>query len=724
MGHNVSHHSESPVRRRGSPNERSPLYRERSPGRHRSSHKGSSPVRENSPQHRSSYRDHSLEREKHSGHTKSPEHASPHSSFSRSPSRRTKRLRRAQAEKEVEKEKESEYERNHSRGSKRSTHKERAPGTERASEREKGLERKLGADGKHRWSGRDDTNSKSSRGRHEPFVSPTDSNHSSRHRSRSPASNSRARDEVTNSRGSEQRIDEDDSIARMKAAEEALEAKEQIRHNYIMPNAQNHSVAINAYSKWKLLEDFPRVLQASGALQLFSNSCFGHFLGFHSKAVFSATMIHNILAREIMIDNAVDQEFWFGLGQHKVRFGKREFCLVTGLRFSGGDDIDFDGLAPVAGGILERFFGVGDIDVTRLATRFKEGGFETAQDAYKIALVTFVCCILFGPDYRAFAPLWVFHLVENTMQFNTFPWGKYSYEMTCHYLRSGIRSCKFIPGELSRYHLYGLSWALQIWAFEAIPAVARIFKDARVEPSEESRRPRFLNWKFPKKFVDISEVFTDNMDARETLEPTVEEVVEGYWVGIDAAITEGRIHYVPPEHIVGQSQQAQMKKRKTTARDGAQKKLCASQLAQMTRSQSDLATQEARSAPDTTQLETNIPDSQQPTKKKEKKKFRKIRQIVREEVEAVVEHKEKKKYRKIRQVVREEVEAVVERQISYIEEEVVQSLGEHINHVVAEHIDGLFQRITTWLGQRNQPYFVPPPSSDPRPSLPSSFPCP
>ncbi|PPR99454.1 hypothetical protein GOBAR_AA21210 [Gossypium barbadense] len=215
MGRNSSNHSESPVRRRGSPLRRSPSNRERSPGRHKSSHRGSSPVREKSPsRHRRSHRDHSLEREKRSSHTKSPKHAS-----SRSPSPRTKRLRRPEAEKEVEKV-EREYERNNSRGSEKSTHKDRASGKERISERE------MGGDRKDRRSGRDDIDSKSSRGRQERSVSPSDRHHRSRHRSRSPASNSRSRDEVNNSRGAEHRDDEDDSVAKMKAAEEALEAKQ------------------------------------------------------------------------------------------------------------------------------------------------------------------------------------------------------------------------------------------------------------------------------------------------------------------------------------------------------------------------------------------------------------------------------------------------------------------------------------------------------------------
>ncbi|WRX29437.1 Forkhead-associated (FHA) domain - like 10 [Theobroma cacao] len=223
MGRNSSNHSESPVGRRGSPHRESPSNRERSPVRHKTSRRGSSPVRERSPsRRRSSRRDNSLEREKRSGHTKSPKHASSQSPISCSPSPRTKRLRRAQAEKEVEKVKEREYERNHSRGSEKSTHRDRASGKERNSEREMGVDRK------ERKSGRDDTNSKSARGRHDRSVSPSNRHHRSRHRSRSPASNSRARDEVNNSRGAEQRDDEYDSVSKMKAAEEALEAKQKV----------------------------------------------------------------------------------------------------------------------------------------------------------------------------------------------------------------------------------------------------------------------------------------------------------------------------------------------------------------------------------------------------------------------------------------------------------------------------------------------------------------
>lgn len=154
MGRNLSNHSESPVGdppRRRSPSRKSPSRIERSPTRHRRSHRGSSPPRE-----------------KHSGHPKSPKHARSPSPPARSPSPRTKRLRRAQAGREAVK----ESERSNGRG------------TDRGLQNEGVSERDVGSDRKEKRSGRDNVDGKSSRPRH--GTSPSDRQRRSRHISPSP----------------------------------------------------------------------------------------------------------------------------------------------------------------------------------------------------------------------------------------------------------------------------------------------------------------------------------------------------------------------------------------------------------------------------------------------------------------------------------------------------------------------------------------------------------
>ncbi|KAF5727969.1 FHA domain-containing protein DDL isoform X1 [Tripterygium wilfordii] len=199
MGRNVSDRSESPVRGRGSPRRKSPSRRERSPMRHRSSRKDGSPAKE-----------------KLSSRARSPKHEKLSSPVARSPSPRTKRLRRAQVEREAERATDRGREKNHGKEYDRGSH------------REKGADRENGSGGKEKRSGREEIDYKSSRSRHGHSPSPSDRHHRSRHKSRSPqrAAETRERDEDRNSRGAEYRDDDDDSLAKMKAAEEALAAKQ------------------------------------------------------------------------------------------------------------------------------------------------------------------------------------------------------------------------------------------------------------------------------------------------------------------------------------------------------------------------------------------------------------------------------------------------------------------------------------------------------------------
>ncbi|KAF3453503.1 hypothetical protein FNV43_RR03943 [Rhamnella rubrinervis] len=290
----ISNHSESPIKGRGSPHRRSspprksPARREKSPTRHRSSHRDGYPARE-----------------KRSSHAKSPKHTRSTSPIPRSPSPRTKRIRRAQAEREAEKVTERELERNHGKGSERglqregdsdreigngrkerrsgrddndvkssrsrpdhsssptdrrrkSKHRSHSPqpaqdnrardgekvterdhernhvrGSDRSVHRER-KDREIEGERMDRRSGRDDTDHRSSRSRIGWSTSPSDQHHRNRRRSHSPqpASEPRARDEVPTTRGTEERNDDNDSVARMKAAEDALEAKQKQKPSF------------------------------------------------------------------------------------------------------------------------------------------------------------------------------------------------------------------------------------------------------------------------------------------------------------------------------------------------------------------------------------------------------------------------------------------------------------------------------------------------------------
>lgn len=213
-----SDRSMSPVRGRESSRRRSPSRRERSPVHHKSSRRSRSPLRT------TSHKTRSPEREKHPSRARSPKLVELRSSPSRSPSPRTKRLRRVQAERDVEKVADRKHEKNGSRESK---------DKEMPRHREKGSEREVSRERGEKRSARESIGRESSRSRRERSTSPSDRRHRDRHKSRSPtkAAKSAAHDEVLNSRGSEDHRD-DDSVAIMKATEDALEAKQKAKPSF------------------------------------------------------------------------------------------------------------------------------------------------------------------------------------------------------------------------------------------------------------------------------------------------------------------------------------------------------------------------------------------------------------------------------------------------------------------------------------------------------------
>ena len=172
--------------------------------------------------------------------------------------------------------------------------------------------------------------------------------------------------------------------------------------------------------------------------------------------------MHSLLAREIVVDGVGDFELYFGVGGRRLRFSKYEFCLLTGLKFEGQAHFSSYNNSIVEGGVLQRYWPNGKIDVVSLHMRLCEQGarFEHRDDPLKIALVLFVKRFLFGADYRKIVSLWLFSLVEDIEQFNSFPWGKFVFQIILHYLNNANRPKP--EKDHIRWHFYEFPIILQV----------------------------------------------------------------------------------------------------------------------------------------------------------------------------------------------------------------------------------------------------------------------
>ena len=109
----------------------------------------------------------------------------------------------------------------------------------------------------------------------------------------------------------------------------------QIQFTYKRSTELLASTSINQYSKFKILHEITPALERHGVLQDFAATCFGHFINFDANTIFSSKLVHNLLAKVIVVDGVGDDELYFGVGGRRFRFLKYEFCLLTGLKFGG-----------------------------------------------------------------------------------------------------------------------------------------------------------------------------------------------------------------------------------------------------------------------------------------------------------------------------------------------------------------------------------------------------
>ncbi|KAK1554706.1 hypothetical protein Q3G72_016139 [Acer saccharum] len=131
--------------------------------------------------------------------------------------------------------------------------------------------------------------------------------------------------------------------------------EENLDHLLVHPRATwNYNITINTHCFHKLISDVDKILDRAGERAEFESRCFGHYLDFPKGGYFQAQFIHSLLLRQIFIPGGSEDELWFALGKPKARFGKREFCLCTGLKFGRLSDIPSREYEVVPGGVPKK----------------------------------------------------------------------------------------------------------------------------------------------------------------------------------------------------------------------------------------------------------------------------------------------------------------------------------------------------------------------------------
>ncbi|KAK6116985.1 hypothetical protein DH2020_049229 [Rehmannia glutinosa] len=196
----------------------------------------------------------------------------------------------------------------------------------------------------------------------------------------------------------------------------------------------------------------------------------------------SCKLLHSLIM--MRIESRAADEIWFCLGGKKVRFSFWDFTLITGLNPSNEDRYEND--IPSGRRLAEEYFqGRKVVKPGELRDAFYTDA-KNEDDRYKLGLALIYENVLKCKEINTSVDMEVLNIVDNLELFNKYPWGRKCYDILLYGLRKGFSK---VP--LAHYSLWGFPLALQVWAFETVPAIRKFFRAKRTE----QRLPRMCGWK-------------------------------------------------------------------------------------------------------------------------------------------------------------------------------------------------------------------------------------
>ncbi|KAL3648759.1 hypothetical protein CASFOL_005162 [Castilleja foliolosa] len=255
----------------------------------------------------------------------------------------------------------------------------------------------------------------------------------------------------------------------------------------------------------ELIKEFHNKL-GSEMLQRFRESCFGAYLNYPTKKHTPGTAMHLMLSQQVIREGADEDELWFLVGDKFVRFSKYEYALVTGLRFGPTNFDPNEDYELQTNGVYRKF-----ID--------PENEFGKKGAEYEFVFQWFKNA---PKNKKNTIANWLWELVEREDEWETFPWGAYSFQI----LMFRMKNAAVKPQD--NYHIFGFSHAFMHFIFEAVPGLADIITS---KTKHKCVQPRLLKRLFLKKSVKLYLDFFDKQDIQchEKLEPTEQELIDYTW---------------------------------------------------------------------------------------------------------------------------------------------------------------------------------------------------
>nr|VDD43125.1 unnamed protein product [Brassica oleracea] len=301
------------------------------------------------------------------------------------------------------------------------------------------------------------------------------------------------------------------------------------------------------------------VLEGTDEMERLLGSCFGALFRLPvRRCAFSAKLVHGLLTRQLVTKKRL--ELWPVFGGDPMRFSLAEFGHVIGLpcgEFEEGYVVD-DKARPTKGDYVfwDRLLGAGRRDITIAEVAAMVAGDKEMPPTRKLKL-----CLIIIVDgvllvTNQVPKPYVKHVkrLEKLDRFLSFQWGRESFWWTISSMippAKVIGKCDDPNGVFCRKLrqetkvLAGFPWALQLWAFEAIPGLI-----ARLGGNDEQTLLTYDGEKLPQHtglgLVDVLHAEHDPKVSGSLIFPMYEPGgdKEDGWGEFDCEILDRKVAYM------------------------------------------------------------------------------------------------------------------------------------------------------------------------------------
>ena len=227
---------------------------------------------------------------------------------------------------------------------------------------------------------------------------------------------------------------------------------------------------VTVRSSWEVFDRIRAILaRMRHGERDFGDTCFGQFLriGKKWKKSFWGQGVHYMLMHSVKCNKK--NEMWFVVEGKPLRFGMMEYALVTGLGCGKvPTKAEADAVRKSAGAInfcKKVLKGAKSITGKVLEKRLSTVRFSDAEKI-KVCLILFLHSILLaGDSTKAIEKDWLL-FVSDLEFFNSYPWGRISFERTIKSLKKPDMALKHAEwggkAKPSTYNLFGFPWAMQV----------------------------------------------------------------------------------------------------------------------------------------------------------------------------------------------------------------------------------------------------------------------